>query len=390
MLVGQKAVDDGTVHSVVKKKTDRMKGFLRSYLNSLPPRLYRRRSDATFSASCMGLARLYQHPMVRSADVVCLHWVAGGFLRPRDLVRIGKPVVWRLSDMWPFTGGCHYSGGCERYEDSCGKCPQLGSASVADLSRWNWRRKRAAWECMDLTVVAPSRWIADCAQRSSLFRGRRIERIATGVDLARYRPLDRDLARKSFGFPPDKKLILFGALAATSDRRKGFDHLQAAVRRFGGSIRTADYHLVVFGGASDPPDGDIGIPATYVGRLHDDISLALLYSAGDVLVLPAIEDNLPNVAIEAIACGTPVVAFKIGGMPDIVEHRRNGYLAPPFDTDDLARGIEWVLVDDDRHDALCAAARRKAEERFDLTDQARRYRALFLELAGPCETYSPP
>ncbi len=349
------------------------------YLDQLPLRCYPRRQTLTWSIGWVPtgipaiVARL-------GPNVIHLHWIGAGFVPIRALPAFRRPLVWTLHDMWAFTGGCHQAIDCVRYQQLCGNCPQLGSDRERDLSRRIWGQKYRHWGRLDLTVATPSRWLADCAKKSTLFRDRRIEVIPYGIDTSRYRPHEQTLARQVLGLPPDRRLILFGAMHSTSDPLKGFNHLQSALRALAQSAPKERLHLMVFG-ASEPPDPpDFGFPATYAGSLHDDLSLALLYSAADVFVAPSRQDNFPNTVLEALACGVPCVAFDIGGMPDLIAHQQTGYLARPFDEADLARGIAWVLEDESRRRALAEAARRKVEREYDLTSVARRYEALYHEV----------
>ena len=258
--------------------------------------------------------------------------------------------------------------------------PDSGSRSEWDLSHWLFERKAANWKGLDLTIAAPSRWMAECVRSSRLFGGCRTEVIPTGVDLTTFRPVERTAARAALGLPQDKQLILFGALNATSDTRKGVQLLTQALESLSHGSSSKNYHAVIFGDDVPAGPGRSSIPCTHLGYFGDDSRLASLYSAADMVVMPSLEDNLPNVAIEAIACGTPVVGFDATGMPDIVDHLQNGYLAKAFDPEDLARGIEWVLADPQRLQDLSGAARRKAESTFSLDRQAVRYMELYREL----------
>jgi glycosyltransferase involved in cell wall biosynthesis len=204
--------------------------------------------------------------------------------------------------------------------------------------------------------------------------------IPNGLDLQKYKPIERSLARKLLDLPQDKQLILFGAMKSTSDRRKGFHLLLPALQKLSQSEWQKRLELVVFGASEPLEPPDFGFKANYIGKLGDDISLSLLYAAADVFVAPSVQDNLPNTVMEALACGTPCVAFKIGGMPDMIEHEQNGYLAQPYEVEDLARGIAWVLEDRERYEKLCDRAREKAEEEFTLELQAQRYLSLYKEL----------
>ncbi|MDJ0745515.1 MAG: glycosyltransferase family 4 protein [Xenococcaceae cyanobacterium MO_167.B27] len=310
-------------------------------------------------------------------DIINLHWVADGFLRIETLAQLNKPIVWTLHDMWAFTGGCHYSGECDRYTQSCGSCPQLNSSSNWDLSRWVWQRKAKAWKNQNITIVAPSHWMADCAKKSSLFKNYRIEVIPNGIDTKVYKPIDKQLAKNILGLPQDKYIILFGAIAATSDPRKGFNLLMPALQKLKYSQKQDLMELVVFGSSQPNNPPDFSFKVHYLGRLYDDISVALLYAAADIFVAPSIQDNLPNTVMEALACGTPCVAFNIGGMSDMIEHKQNGYLAQAFVDEDLAAGIQWILADQERYCKIAQEASNKAAQCFTIEIKAQKYSQLF-------------
>jgi glycosyltransferase involved in cell wall biosynthesis len=315
-------------------------------------------------------------------DVINLHWICNGYLRIETLAKFKKPIVWTLQDMWSFTGGCHYSQGCDRYIESCGKCPQLHSDQEADLSRRVWQRKQKAWKNLNLTIVTPSNWMADCVKASSLFRDRRVEVIPFCLDIQKYKPIAPQQARDWLNLPQDKQLVLFGALAATKDYRKGFHLLHSALQKLSQSGWQDRLELVVFGADEPEQPMNLGFKAHYLGSFSDDIALALVYSAADVMIVPSLQESFGQTASEALACGTPVVAFNATGLKDIVDHQLNGYLAQPYDAEDLARGITWVLEDRDRQQKLCFQAREKAEREFKLELQAHRYQSLYQEILG--------
>jgi glycosyltransferase involved in cell wall biosynthesis len=376
-----KSQDDPTVIPALRGPAAKLAAQIVDFANYRLPRLYPGGKRGNFSPVRFAYGRL-NPAALPAADVVVLHWIAGAFLKPSRLISVGKPIIWQLWDLWPFTGGCHYPGECRSYEDACGPCPVLESRSTFDLSRLDFNARRRGYRDLDLTIVAPSRWMAEKARRSTLFGPRRIEHIASGVDLGVFRPHEKMLARDILGLPKDKKIVLFGAFSALSDRRKGYQLIPAVLEKLAQSP-VGEIMLAVFGGSRHPPASEVGqwrLPALHLGRFEDDVALALIYAAADVLIAPYLEDNLPFVILEALACGTPVVAFAAGGIPDAVDHQKNGYLAPVGAADELASGIAWVLADPERHKALCAAARATAEARFDIRDCARRYRDLCTEL----------
>lgn len=312
-------------------------------------------------------------------DIIHLHWVAN-MMRLETLRRFNTPMVWTLHDSWPFTGGCYVPFDCTRYRESCGQCPVLGSSEENDLSRRVWRRKQRAWQGLNLTLIAPSRWMAECARASSLFHTSRIEVIPNAIDVDRFKPFDNRSAREFLGFPQDRHLILFGAKRATSDRNKGFHLLTQALHELSGRIGKNTTELIVFGSSEPEPSSELGFKAHYLGWLSDDISLALLYAAADVFVFPSVQESLGYTVMEAMACGTPCVAFNQGGVPDLIDHRHNGYLAESFEPADLARGIAWVLEDDGLRKELSFQARYKVEREFALEKVADRHLALYREL----------
>ena len=354
-----------------------LKGLLAMRLASLdriPMARYPNRLPVTFTpASWINPLRV---PLRRyRGRLVHLHWLASSLLRIEDLARISVPVVWTLHDTWAFTGGCHYTGDCGGFRAECGHCPQLGSNIDNDLSRAIWRRKHNVYANLNLTVVAPSRWLAEVARQSSLFAGCRIEVIPNGLDTDVYRPLDRAAAKAFLGIDPAHPVLLFGAQWLT-DRRKGGDLLTAALAQI-----EFPCTLLTFGEGQLSLNENPSLTVRALGSLHDDVSLAVMYSAADVFLCPSREDNLPNTVAESMACGTPCVAFDVNGLPDMITHRVDGWLARAFEPSDLAAGIRWLI----RHpnpDVLRRAAREKALAEYSLDVMSARYTALYAELLG--------
>jgi glycosyltransferase involved in cell wall biosynthesis len=385
MLVQFKTSNDRhvmTVHS--NSRMARGMARLRAVADRLPLMLYGRYdNNVEFSPHWMPdrvAARLAWLP----ADIFHLHWVSTGFLSIESIGNLNRPLIWTLHDMWPFTGGCHYSHDCEGYRRSCGTCPELLSHVPWDMSRWVARRKTRTWKDLNLTIVTPSSWLAERAAASSLFAGRRIHVIPLGIDTAVYRPIDRGLARQLLRLPSDKQLVLFGALGSDANGRKGRDLLEAALLKIQNPELRSRLHLVVFGAAESSGQNELSAMTTYLGYLHDDVSLALAYSAADVMVVPSREDNFPLTALEALACGAPLVGFDSTGVRDLINHQETGYLARSFDVDDLLHGLLWVLENDERRQLLAHKARQKAEQLFTIERVARIYVDLYDEiLASP-------
>lgn len=295
------------------------------------------------------------------SDVVNLHWIAGETISIEEISRIRKPVVWTLHDMWPFCGAEHYAPDepMARWINGYDSTNREAGARGLDINGVVWRRKKRAWS-RPSRVVAPSRWLADCASRSYLMQHWSIYTIPNPIDTAVFKPIEKEVARSLIGLPQHKKIILFGAAGGSADSRKGFDLLESALRRLSSEVDPQENLCVIVGELEPLRAPTLGLPTRWMGRFCDDYSMAVLYSAADVVVVPSRQDNLPQSGTEAQACGCPVVAFNTSGLPDVVVHRETGYLATPFDVEDLAEGIGWVLEDAERADRLSCAARERA------------------------------
>ena len=315
------------------------------------------------------------------ADVLNLYWISN-MLSVRDIGRLKKPLIWRLSDMWAFCGGEHYTsddkGARFRQGYSTNNRPTFERGP--DLNRQTWEAKRRVWAHQHFTIVCPSRWLADCARQSALFSDAAVHVILNTLEMEHlWRPIPREAARVALGLPPRKKLIMMGAAGGVSDPRKGGDLLRDALAQV--ALRQpGEAELMIYGQSNSSSADTWPYPVHWLGVVRDDRVLALAYSAADVMVVPSRQDNSPNTAVEAQACGTPVVAFDIGGLPDIVTHRETGWLARAFDTADLAEGVLWLLADDARHAAIAAAARAQAVERFAESVVAAQYATLYRDV----------
>lgn len=371
MLVQHKVSDGFTIIGPLTKS---QKSFrkLRPILDRLRVKPYKD-NKSLFSPAWVPYSSIADQINELAPDVVHLHWVAGGMIRVEDIARIKAPIVWSLHDMWPFTGGCHYDENCGAFKNNCGSCKVLVSTEDNDLSRKVFLRKQKTFsQKKDIVVIGLSRWLASEAKASSLFSSYPVVNLPNPIDTQAFAPFDRKQARSLFNLPLDKKLILFGAIGATSDPRKGFLELSQALAQ----LETANVELVVFG-ASQPEQGAVFTQKVhYLGRLHDDVTLRALYSAADVMLVPSLQENLSNAIMESLACGTPVVGFDIGGNSDLVDHKASGYLAEPFSIDDLAKGISWILDHQDAG-AISAAARQKVMREFEQSHVTAQYIKLY-------------
>lgn len=380
MLVQFKESDDKTVLAS-QKSVDKLVGKLKltEYLDEVPAKFYRQRDRTDFSIEWVPDA-IADRVAKCQPDVINIHWICKGFLQIETIAKLNKPLVWTLHDMWPFTGGCNYAADCTKYTDSCGACPILHTSKENDLSRWVWQRKAKSWKNIKLALVSPSQWLAECAKASSLFKDVPIEVIPHGMDIQKYRPIPKEVARSLLNLPQDKQLVLFGAIY-TNAPRKGLQLLQPALQSLIQSGWGDKLELVIFGSSRPENPIDTGFKSHYLGRFTDDISLAVVYSAADVMVVPSTEEAFGQTASEALACGTPVVAFNATGLKDIVEHQQSGYLAQAYKIEDLAAGIAWVLENPERHQKLRDRSRQKAEQEFTLELQANRYLSVFKSLS---------
>lgn len=327
-----------------------------------------------------------------SADVLHLHWL-GNYLGADSLSieevgHLNKPVVWTLHNQWAFCGAEHYvtppPAVDERFAEGYTTTNRPAHESGPDLNRLTWQRKRRAWQ-RPMQIVCPSNWLAQCARRSALMREWPITVIPYPIDLQTWAPCDQAQARILLGLPLDRPLVLFGAIGGTIDPRKGADLLQTALRSLQSAASDtplAQLELVVFGQSRPAASPDLGFPIHYSGHLHDDISLRLLYASADVMVVPSRQEAFGQTASEAHACGTPVVAFRTGGLTDIVEDRLTGALAEPFDSGSLASAIAWVLADPQRNRQLGAAARQRVERLWNPSRVAGLYAEVYRQVLG--------
>lgn len=376
MLVQSKGLDDYTIIGPTTK-FKRLVGMLRPTIDSIPVYLYKHRSKTSFSPSWLGLNNIVKKINELNPDIVHLHWVCGGMIKIEDFINIKAPIVWSLHDMWAFTGGCHYSDGCDNYEYSCGNCKVLGSKTAYDLSKVIWKRKLKAYSRVKhkFTIVGLSKWLYSCSKKSALLKEKKHVNLPNTIDTQLFKPFDKIKSRELWGLPNDKKLVLFGALGGTDDLRKGFYELSEAMDK----IQKQNVEYVIFG-SSEPKEKDNSeFKKHYLGYLNDEISLISLYNAVDVMVSPSLQENLSNVIMESLSCGTPVVAFDVGGNSDMVVHKENGYLVKPFDTTDLKDGIEWILYTD-QYANVCKNARDKVVSEFDYQVVAKKYIELYRDI----------
>ena len=316
------------------------------------------------------LNRLLKHHKV---DVAHLHWIGAGFVSINSLSKLDIPIVWTMHDAWSFTGGCHITYDCKYFIDVCRKCPQLNSSKESDLSTQLYFNKLRSYNNIkNITFVSPSKWLANKAKESSLLQNKNIAVIPNGIDTIKFCPNDGNGFRANLGIKPDIKIILFGAVYATSDKNKGYEQLIAAIDL----LKDSKFEIMVFGSQNIETKEISGKTTYFLGRIWEEEIMAKIYSAADLTVVPSLSENLSTVIMESMSCGTPVVAFDIGGNPELIDHKQNGYLAKPYEINDLADGIEWTLFNQEIQN-LNENARKKIVQSFDIEDVADKYIELY-------------
>lgn len=310
------------------------------------------------------------------ADVVHLHWVNNAMLSIAEIGRIQKPTVWTLHDSWPFCGAEHHASldGKNKYQEEYSDSNRRTNRSWLDLDKWTWKRKKRHWLKVPDWLIAPSDWMAEEAQSSELFSGRPVSVIPNAINTSVYHSLDRHFSREALNLPQNQLLVVFGAVKPMSNPNKGFSLLTDTMQKI--KEKDLDIGIIVFGASHGPGREIFGYPTRYLGYLRDEYSLSLLYSAADAVVVPSRVESFGLTAAEALSCGTPVVCFRTSGLKSVVDHKKTGYLANPFDTDDFASGIEFVL-DENRKKYLSLEARKTAVDCFSFNTVSRQHNEVY-------------
>ena len=314
----------------------------------------------------------------QEADIIHLHWINQGMLSLSDIrqiLRSGKPVVWTMHDIWPATAICHVTLGCRHFTTQCRECRLLpGGGSKNDLSTAIWQKKQRLAEAGNIYYVACSRWLASEAKKSALLKGQKVTSVPNPIDTHIYKKGNRQEARERLGLPQDRKLILFASQRVTNEN-KGMSYLIAACQQL---QDIPNLGVVILGGHAEEVVAQLPLEAYPLGYVNDEQRIVDVYNAADVFVLPSLSENLPNTIMEAMACGVPCVGFKVGGIPEEIDHQKNGYVAAYRDADDLAKGIRWILTEAD-YQALSANAIHKVAQHYSQQSVAMRYLDVYHE-----------
>jgi len=351
MLVREKISDDLTVVPVKKSWRTRW-NFLWERWCIFCHLHFRRRHLFEIDMANAG-TEITRLPEFREADIIHLHWINQGMLSLSGIRRIldsGKPVVWTMHDAWPATAICHYARGCKNFKRACQRCPLLPSGgSKKDLSAKIWQRKQRMLEGHNVSFVACSRWLMGQAKESALLRGQNIVNIPNPIDTHIYHQKDQRKAREALDLPTNGKIILFISQRVT-DERKGMKYFIEAMHTLvkNHPDEAKEISIALLGGHTEEISAEFDVPVYQLGYMNDDQNIVDAYNASDVFVLPSLEDNLPNTIMEAMACGVPCVGFKVGGIPEEIDHLKNGYVANYRDSANLAQGIYWAIFETDR------------------------------------------
>ena len=388
MLVQDKKGNLPNVESIAQNWFQKKIALLRFALDRYQFAFYEKNKDVRFifSQAKIGID-ISNHPLIQKSDIIHLHWINFGFLSLNSLeklFKINKPVVWTLHDMWAFTGGCHYSRECTNYERNCGNCVQfLKDPAENDLSHQVWEGKKEIFSKANVTIVTCSEWLAQKARESSLLKDKTIVSIPNPIDTDVFRPIEKSIARGNFKLSPDKKYILFGAVKI-SDARKGFAYFAEAISIINqqliiNNIDSDNIEVLIFGQAQAADFEGLPFKVNILGKLSDLETIATAYSVASVFISPSIEDNLPNTIMESMACGTPVVGFDVGGIPEMIDHEKSGYLAKYKSSEDLAKGIYWILFNAD-YQLLANNSRQKVLDNYSEKVVAEKYKKVYQSL----------
>ena len=362
---------DDDVISTLKSKKDKAINIIRCQIENLFLLFYPKRKRIIFSTGLLGV-NFTKTKEYKEADIIHLHWINRSFVNIKILRKIDKPIVWTIRDMWPFSGGCHVAIAlnCENFKFGCGNCKQLNSNLKFDLSKFILYRKKKYFP-KSMKIVGISPWITEEAKQSKLFNKFDVKCIFNNINADDFYPVKKEVARKILGIKTPKKIILVCA-QNLKDFYKGFDKFIEALK----TLNKDKYFLSFYGDLDKSVIKSLGFEYKSFGFLYDIVSMKLLYSAADVFVAPSLMDAFGKTLAEAMSCNTPVVCFNATGPKDIVDHKINGYKAKPFSSDDLAKGIEWV-INHKNHQQLCTEAREKVLKKFDSKIVAEQYINLY-------------
>ena len=380
MLVQEGGAEDKGIYSTTRGWLKHRINLLRFIYERLVFLRHEGSRDIRFLFSLANTGeRIVRNRQVMEADIIHLHLINAGFLSLeslRELLKLGKPIVWTFHDMWPFTGGCHYALDCKGYTKECGMCPYLKKPAKGDLSHRIWRKKKRLFGNSQVTVITPSLWLGECVRESSMLAHWQLSTIHNPMDHELYKPAGREEACGRLGLDPSKKYILFGA-ANMKNMLKGFSYFLEAMQILAEKQKVADNtEILLFGKSKGESAHSFPLPVREFAFVKSNRTMIDLYSVAHLFAIPSLQDNLPNTILESLFCGTPVVGFRTGGIPEMIIHRENGYLAEYKSSADLAEGMAWGLKSE-FYDRLSARTREIALERFSKDITAEKHIELY-------------
>jgi len=373
MLVQEGGDEDEAVFSTTRSRLKKWINFFRFALERLVFLSYEKDKEHRFLFSLANTGEsLSRNKLIREADIIHLHWVNAGFLSLRSLKKLldlGKPVVWTFHDMWAMTGGCHHALSCDRYKQACGNCLYLRKPGKNDLSHRLWLKKSKAFRDRNITVITPSEWLRNCVNESSLFGKMEVHAIHNPIDQTQFRAVEREQACRKLGLDSSKKYILFGA-ASVKNLYKGFSYFLEAIKLMSQDTEAIEgVEIILFGKTGEDVSKLFPLPVHNIDYISSTQTMVELYSLAHLYVISSLQDNFPSTIIESMLCGTPVVGFRTGGIPEMIGHFEDGYLAEHLSPSDLAEGMKWILSYD-AYQALSDKARSAAVRRFSMERSA--------------------
>ena len=380
MLVQRKFSNNQNIVSVNTNYFSKLKTNFRMLVDLLQMKIFTKTKKGRFSFGSIGV-NISNHTLIKDADIIHLHWINEGYLSLNsleELRKLNKPIIWTLHDMWAFTGGCHYSSGCHNYKDECGRCPYLNFSYKEDFSFSILNKKKMVFNELNISFLTCSEWLGSIASGTPVLKRKEVYPLHNTLFMDIYKPMDQVEVRIKLNLSKQKFLILFVSLSI-EDERKGFKYLKKSLIELlkKNPELSNEIELLVIGSYSKQWLQEVPCKINAVGRITNDKIMSEYYNAADIFLAPSLEDNLPNTVLEALSCGTPVVAFNIGGIPEMVEHKINGYLAEEKSVEDFTNGILWMIQNKNNFKEYKKNARSKIEKEYNPSLIANKYLEIY-------------
>ena len=374
ILVLNKNYDDDDVLVYHKNNIEKVKNRYISFLEKEMLNKYDS-NNYPFSFGWSGID-LSKQSLIKEADVIHLHWINGQYLSYRsinNLICLGKPIVWTFHDSWAMTGGCHVRYGCSNFKIGCGRCHELNSTNSNDITKLIFEKKRRYYHADKITTISPSAWMYHNVCESMLFRNSNNYQIGN--------PLDTELFTSSKKDRKDNQIkILFGS-SGLAAKHKGTSFFLDAMKKIKADYPDITKKIIIqiFGTEEKEYAQIDGYKVELLGVINTEVGMAITYQNADIYVFPSLDDNLPGTVMESLSCSTPVVCFKTGGVPEMVQHKINGYVAKYKNVEDLAKGIIWV-ISNNLNNCLGINGRRWIVENYNQKKIAKEYLKVYEEL----------